>query len=236
MPAYDPETEVSHFKFWEAQTDEKLSIKVVLKGQFNENPTEQASQSLAWLANPVRKTYKGKAHPELNPSAHLLGYLLERQSEPTRWVQLTNQLTEAPVFWSLGPPTLLLVPASKVPAGSPPPPPDTVDHFECYLASGPTVQGPMVLQDQIDQMLNTEESVTVFRPVMFCVPVTKNQEPVHHPRAHLALYEMARFTPKSPISVQVRDQFAVRALKLISSLMLGVPTEKLAWGKGERTG
>jgi hypothetical protein len=236
MPDYNPETELDHFKFWSIKPKD-FKRDLTLMGQFDEEKAiPQALERLDWIGNPVEKTFEQKHHGILHPEAHLLGYFLKQpETQKARWLRVKNQFHKKPVLWKLADPAMLLVPASKVHSGNPPPPPAVVDHFECYLVrDAAAVAGPVSLEDQFDKILKKKEEIKTLDPAFFCVPVSKNGEPIRNPKAHLALYDISdRVVPEKPIGVAARDQFKSWDLEVVESLMLGVPTEKVDWGEGE---
>jgi hypothetical protein len=233
MKEYDPESELVHFKFWKV-TPRNLDVEVKLRGQFDGEPIPQVLDRLEWIANPVNKTHEGKHHNSHGSNEHFLGYFLKQQTtQPMRWVKFQNQLDAQPVFWQLADPTVLLVPASKVHEGDPPEPPKTVSHFECYLVrNAPRVNAAIQLDDQFDRRLGRPEKVRTLEPAFFCVPVSKNAEEPVHPKVHLALYDLDKKVPYKA-TVFARDQFNLWKIEVEESIMLGVPTQKLDWGKGK---
>jgi hypothetical protein len=232
MPGQEPLERFNHYKLWKAETKEFRPAAVTLKGQFDKEATKNSLRSFGWIANPAQKTFRDKTSPIVNAEAHLLGYLLALQDEPARWASLKNQLSPEAVTWTLGPPEILLVPSSKAHQGKPPAPPRTIDHFECYRAKGPTVKGPVILQDQFDALLKTKETLQSLTPVLFGVPVSKNGEPLLHPTIHLAIYEFESPPLKTPIPVTAADQFGIHLVEALGSVMLAVPTAKIKWGVG----
>jgi hypothetical protein len=234
MLEYKPESELDHFKFWKVKPKD-FSKTVSLKGQFDGDAISQTLERLEWIANPVDKTHKEKRHEAQHQDAHLLGcFLAQPTTQPAHWVKFQNQLYDKPEVWQLAAPVMLLVPASKVYTGNPPDWPKTLSHFQCYLVrDAEPVNGPVLLEDQFDRKRDQKEDIKTLDPAFFCLPVTKDKEQIHNPRAHLALYDLG---PRATYAVTVfaRDQFGKRELEVEESLMLGVPTEKLQWGKGKR--
>jgi hypothetical protein len=242
MNDYNAETEVDHYKFWEIEP-QTFGRGVKLEGQFDDKkPIQQQLEQLTWIANPAEKEFNGKIHPITRPVAHLLGYFFTpADQQPARWVLIKNQLSTKQVVWTLGNPTMLLLPASKVHTGNPPAPPNDVDHFECYLVTkAASVAGPVVIEDQFDKnIIKKKEKLSTLEPAFFCVPVSKNGGAIIHKKAHLALYDIAQQDRTSlqkigkVIKVSCRDQFKVWNVDVKESIMIGVPTEKKNWGEGE---
>jgi hypothetical protein len=60
------------------------------------------------------------------------------------------------------------------------------------------------------------------------VPAEKNDERIHNPREHLAIYT---FEPRDRFSIRVftRDQFGAQQFQVENSELLAVPTWKLEW-------
>ncbi len=229
----EPESKLDHFKIWLVK-EKEFSRDVTLEGQFDEEVKKQKHlEKVVWIANPVKK----KSFAPRRESAHLVGYYLTppKNPGPQRWVILSNQFHKEQdrTKWTLGDPELLLLPASKVEKGDPPPPPTDLDHFECYVVKNATsIDEAFKLEDQFDKKLKKIEEIKKIEPAFFCVPVSKNGGKRVNPHVHLALYDI---TPRvdindAPISVIARDQFGKLELKVLESLMLAVPSQKLDSG------
>jgi len=77
-----------------------------------------------------------------------------------------------------------------------------IDHYKTYEIIGPTFSGPVIMRDQFG-----EEQTTFLQMRKFATPVSKNEEPIYDPLAHLSWWE---FDPAQthPIRiVDVEDQF-----------------------------
>ena len=104
------------------------------------------------------------------PSEHLVEYEIATPSSPQAKVQVSNQFGVK--TYTISRATRLMVPSSKTlaPAGQPAPlPPNSIDHFECYQASGTAVNQTVAIEDQFGQLL-----VNVRQPDFVCVPANKN--------------------------------------------------------------
>jgi hypothetical protein len=225
-----PESKLEHFKIW-LVAEKEFRREVKLLGQFDEERRKtEHLENLVWLANPVKKERKVE-----NEKSHLVGYNLAQPEKPgpERWVILTNQFHQAKerTKWTLGDAAVLLVPASKVAKGEPPPPTD-IDHFECYVVKGPKAFDRAVrLEDQIDKKRDRVEEIKKLEPAFFCVPVSKDGGKIVHPDVHLALYDLEpRVKLKEPLNYTTRDQFRTFELRVLESVMLAVPSQKLDWG------
>jgi hypothetical protein len=238
MAKPDPESVLDHFKVWEIEP-QPAAHTIRVQGQFDRAARPTRTEQRAWLANPVKKNGSALLHPEW----HLTGYALEQvPDQPKRWVVLTNQFHRKPVEWHLTDPAMILLPASKVLEGRPPPYPTELDHFVCYLVVGaePVTQ-KVVLVDQFDELREEKkEEIARFEPAFFCVPVLKTEDGKEPPRehrlvqpdAHLALYDL---TPTTEFKRRVftQDQFGRGELDVTRSLMLAVPSTKVRWGQGD---
>jgi hypothetical protein len=137
--------------------------------------------------------------------------------------------------WRLGDPAVLLLPASKDYKDNPPDPPADSDHYECYIVRDADKLGfdeTLTLEDQFDTKIGKGvEKIERLEPAFFAVPVSKNGGKVKNRDVHLALYNIfpKRDARKSRIAPFTRDQFGMLHLEVEESLMLAVPTRKIAW-------
>ena len=83
----------------------------------------------------------------------------------------------------------------------------------------------------LGDQFGSETNVQVGPPRLFCIPVRKEREgePPHaivNAVDHLAIYDR----PHEPVDVEIKtaDQFGERALRVVRSVMLAVPSEKQA--------
>jgi hypothetical protein len=139
--------------------------------------------------------------------------------DPTRLVVVRNQFGFQ--FLKVGQPEALAVPTQKFPHN----PPEGLDHFKCYRASGRNINQVVGLSDQF---LKSPE-VKVYRPYEFCNPVAKlhNDQltPIENPKAHLVCYTISR----DPFATQVDtlNQFGTEPLLVNEPDLLCVPSTKL---------
>lgn len=218
---------LDHFKVYEVERV-AATFKVRLSDQLNLPLHDATVGALTMFANPTRKTHGGTQVGIKDANAHFDWYVLtQSQAEPRRTIRFRNQFGQHSV--DIKAPRFLLVPAQKTSdAGSAFP--ETLDHYECYeIIKVNTVPPPPVvgLRDQF----GSEPQVQVGKPRFFCTPVRKVREGhppvgVKNAKDHLAVYEL----PPKPhaVTIKTRDQFGSRALKVIRSVMLAVPTEKQA--------
>ena len=219
-----------HYKFW--KVDEVAFARTVrLKGQFDKEEWPARIDSVQYLANPVSKNNE----PIHYPRTHLVAYRLaaepDRRNE-RRWVTFTNQFGAG--RWILTDPFFLLVPAGKTfPPETPGmPPPNTVDHFVCYVVrETDPVTREVTLVDQFDRRREKRERITRLEPAFFGVPVSKNNEPIINPAVHLTIYDIVPTdTLNPPFLVWTKDQLRPSILTARESKMLAVPSEKTGWG------
>ncbi len=231
---------LDHFKIWKIRSV-AAAYPVRLLGQFDDRRWWNAQlRSAEYIGNPTNKTHGDHVAKIASPDLHLVGYSITAEvRQPRRTVYFENQFTMAlpnrQEKWTIGDPSLLLVPAGKkIPPEVPQPPVDG-DHFVCYVVVPPNQFTPVTvtLQDQFDVRRRQVESITGLKPAYFCVPVQKQrigfaERPLLDPDTHLALYEI---DPRQPFNLRVSaaDQFATRTLQVIESRMLAVPTIKRDW-------
>ena len=216
---------LDHFKVYEVEKI-AVSFKVKLSDQLTLPLHDVKLEALTMFANPTRKKHGNVGVGIQDKNAHLTWYALTQpQAEPRRTVRFRNQFGQHSV--DIKTPRFLLVPAQKTSdAGSAFP--ESLDHYKCYevIAVNTAPALPVVaLQDQF----GAKPAVQVGKPRFFCTPVRKVRD--RHPpvgvknaKDHLAVYNL----PPQPhaTAIKTRDQFGNRALKVIRSVMLAVPTEK----------
>jgi hypothetical protein len=123
--------------------------------------------------------------------------------------------------------TLLIV-VGQVGA-QPAPGPQSLDHFNCYLAPGPVQLVNLSLQDQFD--IGVTESVRDLRTYQLCNPVQKTLgtsgrvTPIQHPADHLIMY-LINPQRNVPRYVQVENQFGNQYLRVGNAVILAVPSGK----------
>jgi hypothetical protein len=116
--------------------------------------------------------------------------------------------------------SFLLVPTSKSLDQSPPPPVPLIDHFECYRIKGAVFrQSGLSITDQFGTA-----TMDVKRPVAFCVPVSKNDEPVPDPDARLMCYDARARPPRPDVGdIFINNQFGAQTIQVTRSRELCVP-------------
>ncbi len=221
---------LDHFRCYFTQ-GAPLSEVVGLTDQFD--PATAGGQTFrvmypVRLCNPVEKTHLDKVTPITNPDGHLKMYLIApaptaagavAQPAPARMVIVRNQFG----FQSLrlGQPEILAVPTQKFPHN----PPQGLDHFKCYRATGRSINQGVSLSDQFLQ----SPDVKVFEPFGFCNPVAKlhNDQvtPIQNPKAHLVCYTITREPFET--SVDTSNQFGIESLLVHGTDLLCVPSAKL---------
>jgi len=173
------------------------------------------------FCNPVKKTLPdGTVTPVSDFNAHLTLYTLASSVlHPSRRVVISNQFGQKRLMTTQ--PIALLVPTAK----NTQPPPEDLDHFECYRATGPTLRVKPQLSDQFQDTTNR-----VVRPIALCNPVTKRHgdivTPIKHPDDHLVCYSI------TPVDfsgqAQIRNQFQAAVFGIKAADILCVPSKKLS--------
>jgi hypothetical protein len=218
---------LDHFKVYEVERI-AVNFKVQLSDQLRLPLHDARLEALAMFANPTRKTHGGSQVGIRDANAHHTWYVLNQpQVEPRRTIRYKNQFGQHSV--DIKTPRFLLVPAQKTshPGSAFP---KTLDHYKCYdvikLNTVPAL--PVVaLRDQF----GPKPQVQVGKPRFFCTPVRKVRQGhppvgIKNAKDHLAVYNLP--PQPTPKAIKVRDQFGNRALKVIRSVLLAVPTEKQA--------
>jgi len=222
-PGLSPE--LDHFKVYEV---EKVAVdfRVRLTDQLDAAPKEAKLEVLSHFANPTRKVHAGAQVGVKDNNRHLNWYAItQRQEEPRRTIRYRNQFGQHSVV--IGSPRFLLVPTQKTSdQGSVFP--ESLDHYKCYEVIQVNTAPALPVVTLGDQF-GSEQNVQVGRPRFFCLPVRKEREgaephDIVNVDDHLAVYEI---TPEAhQREIKTRDQFGERALKVIRSVLLAVPTEK----------
>jgi hypothetical protein len=217
--------ELDHFKVYEV---EKIPVGflVHLTDQFDGQPKEANLDTLSYFANPALKFHAGGEVGVKDGNRHLNWYdLRQQQPEPRRTIRFRNQFGQHSVV--IKDPKFLLVPAQKTSDEGSVFPKD-LDHYKCYeVISVDTLPNlPVVtLEDQF----GSADSLQVRKPRFFCVPVKKGVPGTVPPdivnaEDHLAVYDIP---PEAhQLEIKALDQFGERALTVIRSVLLAVPSEK----------
>jgi hypothetical protein len=202
-----------------------ISVAVTLQDQFDKAfvPPRVERKTVVkpvMLCAPVQKTRHdtGVITGITNPNTHLKIYsIAPSEVAPVRTVTVNNQFGQQRL--TVRDPVALAVPTQKLPHG----PFSGVDHFKCYIASGPLINKVVDLDDQFD----VERNITVLRPVVFCNPVEKTVAgvvtPILEPKEHLVLYSLSRAT------IVTINQFGTENLTIAVKDLLFVPSEKLSF-------
>lgn len=223
---FDKELGLDHFKFYSAGTHYR-EFKVGLKGQFDKKQILHYIAGPAYFGNPVSKNRGGI----LDKNAHLSLYRMHAMDtieEPTRLVYGKNQFGEFKLY--IGAPVALLTPAMKIEKGLAFP--QKLNHFKCYYVLKFSEFKPqrVSLQDQFDKK---PISVSLARPVLFCVPVIKYRDGKPEKqtigKGHLLIYSFRPIRYDYPKLIQSTDQFGKWELSNFTCRLLAVPTWKLKW-------
>ncbi len=162
------------------------------------------------LLNPVMQDNV----PMIDPTAHLDWWRVEPPVPVGRHIAVTNKFGQ--FEWDVHHLEFLLAPSRK---NQPGPPPENINHFLCYRASGPRPDVTVRLEDQFRQI-----TAVVGEPEFFCNPCRKNHDgriyPIVDPDVHLAVYQV--LTPPFTATVFTEDQFGI-----FQNLVLGAPVEYL---------
>jgi len=216
---------LDHFKCYRT-TGEPPNVEVLLRDQFDDPaaaPDKTFVRFPVRFCTPVEKTTPdGVVTKITDQNAHLEMFITAPgRLEPTRRVVVRNQFG-IQLLTTYGP-ELLAVPSAK----NSQPPPESLDHFKCYRASGRVKQVDLKLSDQFQE----GTPAALLRPIEFCNPVEKTHgdvtTPINHRRAHLLCYTITS-TPFT-VDARVRNQFAPNGVTLTlgTADMLCAPSQKL---------
>jgi hypothetical protein len=160
---------------------------------------------------PVDKNDEGL----LDPFSHLTCYQILDGTAPPAVIS-TNQFGAQPL--TLDVPDSLCVPTEKLIS----PGPVSLDHYKCYLASGPQLDVGLALSDQFQT-----RSAIVLEPKLFCAPADKNGEGIIDPVTHLTCYS-TNPPGQAPGPVPILNQFlpAPPTIDLLEPDLLCVPSTK----------
>jgi hypothetical protein len=200
-------------------TPEQVNINVQLKGQFDQDYKWANLRYRDRFLNPVDKNQEGI----LNPFAHLNWYRIDAPQEPQRTLSVNNQFGQQVLV--IGNAVALLAPTEKIEDGSQFP--QGLDHYKIYrVLQGQSVMWQVDLTDQFGNHTNIAG-----QPVFFGVPVEKihNGElfPINNPKDHIVFYQINPY-PVNEFRPTV-DQFGGNPMQTNDAVLLGVPTDKLAW-------
>lgn len=174
------------------------------------------------LCNPVKKTLSdGTSTPITDFNAHLELYTIASSVlQPNRKVVVANQFGQKRLLVTQ--PFFIAVPTAK----NTQPPPDNLDHFQCYRATGALLR---VKVNLVDQFQDAGTDHNGLRPFALCNPVEKLHgdivTPIKNPEDHLVCYTMkpVDFTGQAA----VRNQFSPGQRSIRQADILCVPSQKL---------
>jgi hypothetical protein len=177
-----------HFLCYYVPNQPVLQVPLQLQDQFDapaqifERPTQL---QIMRFCNPVTKVVNGTTFPIGNINHHLTMYQFNPQPIIPRQVAFTNQFGANQTLYTSDA-RVIAVPTGKgLPPNSPPSPSPDLDHYKCYVASGPNANALTILTDQFI----TNQRFFVVQPVLFCNPVVKIKgsitTPIQFPNNHL---------------------------------------------------
>lgn len=225
-----------HFLCYYVPNQPVLNIPLQLQDQFDspsgafEHPTQL---QIMRFCNPVTKVVNNVTFPIANINHHLTMYQLNPQPIIPRQVVYNNQFTSGNATLYTSDARVLAVPTGKGIPPSPAPSPSTdLDHYKCYVASGPNANALAILTDQFNSNLR----LWVVQPVLFCNPVLKINAgvttPIRFPSNHLTCYALV--PPSLPArNINIANQFIPSGSGLNIPVnnpdMLCAPTTKVSW-------
>jgi hypothetical protein len=224
---------------------------VLLQDQFDValNQSEQVQDlRIVRFCNPVQKTTSsGTVTSIQHPADHLAMYLITPEPIIPRVVIVRNQFGTQSL--RTGNAVVLAVPSGKVwpvpPPGAVPPPtppiPTDLDHFKCYLASGRSIDQPVLLKDQFVPDTTPGVFAAVLQPILFCNPVQKTVPtspvvppvvtPITNPIAHLVCYVTTRRAFQSTLLYDNQFSPQLAPLPVSNPDFLCAPSFKLRWAE-----
>jgi len=211
---------LDYFKFYDVENRD-AAADVTLRGQFDKRPQRMQLRLLDFFANPVSKNRE----PLYDRNAHLTWYRGVQPAEPIRHAVIENQLGQFEIRTGTG--YGLLVPTQKIEEGSAFP--KELDHFKVYRLAE-VIQPPNIALSLRDQFGSDE--VKLNYPLYFAVPVVKRYGEktcdIQNERAHLLIFSITN--KELAKTIKVRNQFTrSTSLRVVRSLMLGVPSVKQEW-------
>jgi hypothetical protein len=226
--AQAPAAQVDHFRCYLVQGP-MLNTQIQLQDQFD--AALQVFENITQLTpfrfcNPVQKTVNGVTTPIVSIKHHLTIFLINPQLITMRQVVVNNQFGTQTL--TVADARALAVPTGKAIAPNPAPPaPTDMDHYKCYVASGPA---PNVLATLKDQFIS--ETVGVLQAVAFCNPVKKIHNIVvtgiQFPAIHLVCYATTG-SIFAGANINTSNQFGQFSYEVGRPDLLCVPSKKLSW-------
>jgi hypothetical protein len=198
---------------------------VTVRDQIIKEPISITPRKLRYFCNPTDKNDEKRK----DMSAHLAWYPC-RRAIPEHAIIYVNQMTGfLPATLKIDQLWALLVPTEKIEKDSKFP--EKLDHYLCYKVNDGS--NPRKKVALVDQFQSTETETT--GPIYFCVPCSKNNQPIKNEKDHLTVYNIGSGPEVSPDKnmVKIDNQFKEQRFKALRQLLLFVPTEKLA---AHRTG
>jgi hypothetical protein len=206
---------------------------VSLADQFE--TTDATLTKMRNLCTPADKAGEGV----LDPVTHLVTYSLRNVPGTPRHVPrnvtVVNQLGTLALTTTR--PELLLVPAAKDLASTPPAPPfasHAVDHYKCYKAkvTSGTARFPRGITKTVsDQFRGVAGTFAIKKPRKLCNPVDVNGEDLKNATVHLVCYSVKPVagTPKHQRASNVRtaSQFGALPVGTTKEKELCIPSTKV---------
>ncbi len=209
---------IDHFKVYRIEP-QNVSFEVSLRGQFEGGYKTARLHQYTRFLNPVNKDGGGI----IDKRNHLNWYEIETEDDPTRQVSISNQFGQE--TFNIDRAVALLAPAEKVEDGSGPP--QRLGHYKVYVVlDGKSANRDVKLEDQFGQ-----ENNFAMQPAFFAVPVEKlhgSHFPKIFPNDHIVFYELKKPQPMDRSRPTI-DQFGKHDMKTKESVLLGVPSWKIAW-------
>jgi hypothetical protein len=242
------EPNLDHFRCYPVLTHQLgLFFLVGLEDQFDRSPAvDQYFTGLALrFCNPVAKTHADRG-PGGGQSGHirdedhhltLYGVVPLRSERGLTWrVHIENQFGRQSL--TVRDARGLMVPTHKIERGLQPP--QGLNHFLCYKASGNELNAVLTLEDQFETM-----QVVALQPEVFCNPVEKTLpdgtvSPIEDDEAHLVCYEIKptgglvfdtvrevqidnQFVPNPPTQLDVADSEDILCVPSRKNFAIGFP-------------
>ena len=194
------------------------------------------------FCNPTSKIHEFGESDIQDPDAHLTFYPIELSPDSEELilppqVSVSNQFGDDQQLQLLAL-EVLAVPTNKLAIDSIPTghnPPGNLDHFKCYVASGPTPDVNIVgLSDEFFPVDPVDNIVFLGAPFMLCNPVQKtvvdaegeHVTPIRNPEEHLVCYEAEDDNPRPPHILDIENQFGGQTLQTLFGFLLCVPSTK----------
>jgi hypothetical protein len=212
-----PTGALDHFLYRRALGDPGGAVTVV--DQFGPQPSLVLGPVKSFLV-PADKNSEGI----VDIDSHLTGYVFPGVPPPATIPRVIAHNQFGSQVIELGPAEELWVPTRKLlgPAQNPP----SIDHFNCYQATGHSLDILVTVQDQFIPGPNPR---LVREPFLFCNPADKNEEGALNLEDHLTCFRLD--PPGVPFgTVPINNQFspvgAPHLIQVFEDLGLCVPSEK----------